>query len=102
MTKIKGTKIKILKGEKLIYIILAILLVCTPIASVFTKAMLSESNIKAERIRQRVTHQRNTNEALTMQINELVSLDRIHYVARELGLSYNESNIKIISGVVSE
>ena len=96
MKKITGTKIKILKGEKMIYIFLVILLVCTPIASVFTKATLSESNIQAERLRKQITTQLNTNEALNMQINELVSLDKIQEVAKELGLSYNEDNVKFI------
>ena len=96
MKKIKGTKIKILKGEKWVYTLLVILLVITPLASVFSQATLSESNIQAERLRKQIEEQKNMNEALNMQINELISLDKIQEVAKELGLSYNEGNVKII------
>ena len=96
MKKITGTKIRILKGEKMIYIVLVLLLVCTPMLSVFTKATLSESNIRAEKLRKEINTQKSTNEALNMQINELISLDKIQEVAKELGLSYNESNVKIL------
>ena len=97
MKKITGTKIKILKGEKMIYIVLILLLVCTPIISVFTKATLSESNIQREKLKKQISIQKSTNEALNMQINELISLDKIQEVAKELGLSYNESNVKILA-----
>ena len=96
MSKPKGAKIKILRGEKFIYIILVLLLISTPIISVFTKATLSESNIETERLRKKITVQTNTNESLTMQINELASLDKIQEVANELGLTYNEGNVKVI------
>ena len=96
MSKPKGTKIKILKGEKFIYIVLVLLLISTPIISVFTKATLSESNIRTERLRKKIIGQTNINESLTMQINELASLDKIQEVASVLGLTYNEGNVKVI------
>jgi len=96
MSRPKGKKLKILKGEKFIYTILVLLILATPILSVFTKATLSESNIQTERLRKKITQQTNINESLTMQINELASLDKIQEVASELGLTYNEGNVKVI------
>ena len=96
MSRPKGKKIKLLKGEKLIYTVLILLILATPMLSVFTKATLSESNIETERMRKKITQQTNINQSLTMQINELASLDKIQEVANELGLTYNEGNVKVI------
>jgi len=97
MTKPRGKKIKMIRGEKLIYFLLIFLVICTPVISVFTKATVSESNIEAERLRKKISTQTRVNESLSMQINELASLDKIQAVANELGLIYNESNVKILA-----
>lgn len=92
-----GKKIKILKGEKLLYFILLFLVVAVPISNVFIKALLSETNIEVEQLRSKIEKQNNINESLNMQINELASLDKIEEVAKNIGLSYNNDNIKIVN-----
>lgn len=37
-----------------------------------------------------------TNESLAMKINEMASLDNIQSISRNLGLAYNNENIKTI------
>ena len=44
-----------------------------------------------------IEKQENINESLNMQINELASLDKIQEVAKNIGLSYNNDNIKIVT-----
>ena len=97
MTRRKGTKIKLLKGEKMIYIMLILLVISAPIVSVFTKAMLSESSIKLEYVKYEIEGQRAVNESLSMQIDELASLDKVQAIAKELGMSYNNNNVKVIN-----
>jgi cell division protein FtsL len=92
-----GKKIKILKGEKLLYMILLLLVVSFPICNVFTKALLSETNIDLEKMKDKIEEQSSINESLSMQINELASLDKIQEVAKNIGLSYNNDNIKIVN-----
>jgi cell division protein FtsL len=92
-----GKKIKILRGEKFLYIILILLVVAFPISSVFTKALLSETNIDLEKMKNKIEEQSDINESLNMQINELASLDKIQEVAKDFGLSYNNDNIKIVN-----
>lgn len=92
----KGKNIKILKGEKILYFLLFLLVIAVPISSVFTKALLSESNIEVEQLKNKITTQENMNESLSMQINELASLDKIQEVAKEKGLTYNYDNVKVI------
>ena len=68
-----------------------------PASWVYTKALLTETNIELERIESKMESQSNTNEALSMQIDELASIDNIQAIASRSGLSYNNNNIKTIS-----
>ena len=49
-----------------------------------------------ENLRSKIDSQNNTNEALSMQIDELASIENIQSIASASGLSYNNSNIKTI------
>ena len=74
-----------------------ILLVLFPIASVLSKAALSNMNLEVEKLKRQINVQKNSNESLTMKVNELKSLANIDVVAESEGLSYNSDNIKVIS-----
>ena len=93
MNKKKCKKLRLLKGEKFMYILLAFLLISIPVANVFSKALLSETNIKTEKLKSKIDKQKNANESLEMQINELVSMENIQKIAKEYGLSYISDNI---------
>lgn len=95
--KKRNKKVKILKGEKMIYTLILFAVISFPIATVFTKAKLSETNIALEQIKNKVSTQEGINESLSMQVDELASLDKIESVATEKGLSYNNDNIKNIN-----
>ena len=97
MKKTKGKRLKLLRGEKIIYFMFALVLVSTPLISVFTKAMLSQTSIKLEQVKNKIETQAGINESLNMKINELASLDKLQQVANEQGLSYNNDNIKVIT-----
>lgn len=68
------------------------------IVSVFAQGTLSQMNIEVERLKNEITKQEDKNESLTMKVNELVSFDNVQTVVTELGLVYNNSNIKVIEG----
>lgn len=93
MGKQKGKKLKLLKGEKFMYFILALLAVAIPTVNVFSKSLVSETNIKAEKIKSKIEKQTNVNESLSMQIDELVSMENIQKIAEQYGLSYISDNI---------
>lgn len=93
----KQRKVKVLRIEKLIYGLIIFVAVMIPVANVFSKALLSESNIQVEKLQNKINKQIGINDSLNMQINELASLDKIQAVANELGLSYNNDNIKLIT-----
>ncbi len=93
----KVKRIKLLKGEKVMFFLLVLFgFIIMPASWVYTKALLSESNIELERVKSKINKQTNANEALGMQIDELASIDNIQDIATKNGLSYNNSNIKTI------
>ena len=93
MKTVKKKRLKLLKGEKFMYLLLLLLVVSIPVVNVFSKALISETNIKTEKLKNKIEHQKNTNDSLKMQINELVSMENIQKIAEEYGLSYISDNI---------
>ncbi len=89
----KKKHLKLLKGEKFMYVIVLLLLLAVPTVNVFSKALLSETNIKTEKLRSKIEKQKDTNESLQMQIDELVSMENIQKIAKEYGLSFRSDNI---------
>lgn len=96
MKKRTKKRLKMSKFEKLLYTFAIVLVVSFPIVIVFSKATLSKINYDVEKIKGSIETQSKTNQGLTMQIDELASLDKVQEVAKSQGLSYNSSNIKSI------
>jgi len=82
--------------EKLLYTLAIFLLLIAPISIVFSKATLAKINFDVEKQKKLIEEQSKKNESLAMTINELASLTKIQEVAKDQGLSYNNSNIKTI------
>ena len=73
------------------------MLILFPVSIVLSKAALSNVNLEVEKLKRNITIQKNTNESLTMKVNELKSLANVDLVAESEGLSYNSNNIIVIS-----
>lgn len=93
MRKKKEKRLKLLKGEKFMYFIIILLLCLIPILNVYTSSLVTKTNIDVEKLKKSITSQEEENESLSMQIDELASLDNIFNVAKEYGLSYDNSSI---------
>ena len=100
MKKGNRKRLRLLKGEVFMYFILLGLIVSIPTINIFSKALLSETNIKTEKLKSKIEKQEASNESLEMQIDELVSMENIQKIAELYGLSYNSGNI--ISAAKSE
>ncbi len=85
-----------LKGEKVLYVLIGLLIVLNVLGQSFSMALLSKTNIEVESMRTKIEKQENLNASLEMKINELVSLDNIQSVAYAYGLEYNNDNIRVI------
>lgn len=91
-------RIKLLKGEKFMFFLIVFFgFIVIPTSWVYTKALLSETSIELEKINSKIDSQNDKNEALSMQIDELASIENIQSIASANGLSYNNSNIKTIN-----
>ena len=97
MKKTSKKRLKLLKGEVFMYFILLALVIAIPTVNVFSKALLSETNIKTEKLKNKIDKQEKTNESLEMQIDELVSMENIQKIADLYGLSYISDNIVSIT-----
>ncbi len=93
----KDTKERLRSIDKLMITIIFLLAIFVPVSVVFSKASLSDTNIEVEKMRSKVAKQKNTNESLSMQVDELASLSNIQDIAKEYGLSYNNDNIIVIN-----
>lgn len=89
-------RVKLCGVDRLIIMVIALLIVFTPVLVVYSKSTLSESNIELERIKRKVEKQESINESVAMKINELASLSNIQDVAKEHGLDYNNDNIIVV------
>ena len=91
-------RIKLLKGEKFMFFLIVFFgFVVMPTSWVYTKALLSETSIELEKINSKIDSQNDKNEALSMQIDELASIENIQSIASANGLSDNNSNIRTIN-----
>lgn len=89
-------RVKLCGIDRLMIMVIALLIVFTPVLVVYSKSTLSESNIELERIKRKVEKQESINESVVMKINELASLSNIQDVAKEHGLDYNNDNIIVV------
>lgn len=88
---------KMLKGEKLLYVMIGLLVLGNIFGTSFSSALLSKTNIEVESIRKKIDKQENLNQSLEMKISELASFDNVEAVATTYGLEYNNSNIRTIN-----
>ena len=96
MKKNKKKQKKFTKLERFLYkssFIIAFFLV---LGIVFTSASVSKLNIELQEMSMKVDNQQDTNQSLTMKINEMASLENIQIISKNLGLTYNNDNIKTI------
>lgn len=84
------------RSDKLMIFLILLLVVSSPVLVVYSKSMLSKSNIEVERIKNKIEKQETINESISMKINELASLSNIQDIAKEYGLSYQNENIVVV------
>lgn len=93
----KVRKLKITKGEKLLYFGAFLSLIMTLALEVFCGANIGNLNMKVEKMRYEIESQEKKNQSLTMKVNELTSFDKVKDIVSAMGLEYNNDNIIIIN-----
>lgn len=93
----KKRKLKVSKGEKLLYTFAGLAICSTFLIKIFCSASIGNLNIMVEKLKSDVSTQTKKNESLTMQVNELTSFDYVNNIVKNMGLAYNNENIIIIN-----
>lgn len=97
MVKKKKKKIRLTKGEKLLYFYGVCALVFTTSLKIFCGASIGELKMSIEEMNYKIDVQKKTNESLTMKVNELTSFENVSDVVKEMGLAYNNDNIIVVN-----
>ena len=88
---------KVISTEKILCVFIIAILLAIPVCNVYTKTMLSKTNIELESIKYEIKKQESINDGLKMEISELASLDKVQDIAIENGLKYQNGNIKVVT-----
>lgn len=96
MKKNKKKKSVFTKLEKFLYKSCFVIAFFLVLGIVFSSASVSKLNIELQEISKKVETQEDTNQSLAMKINEMASLENIQVISKNMGLSYNNENIKTI------
>ncbi len=96
MKKFK-TKKRMTRGEKLLYTLGVGATLMTIVIQIFCGASIGHLNLSVEKVKYEIDEQSKKNESLTMKVNELTSFDNVKDIVKEMGLSYNNDNIIVIS-----
>ena len=87
---------KLINRERRFVVFGAVLLLFLWGISFFMKNSLASINIEVERLSRDIKEQKEVNQSLTMKINELASLENVNVVANQVGLAYNNDNIRLV------
>ena len=96
MKRVKTRRIRITKGEKMLYFLGSLSLVLTLIVQIFCGANIGSLNLQVEEIKYDINNQEKKVESLTMKVNELTSFDKVKDIVNDMGLAYNNDNIVVI------
>ena len=96
MKRVKTRRIRITKGEKMLYFLGSFSLVLTLVVQIFCGANIGSLNLQVEEIKYDINNQEKKVESLTMKVNELTSFDKVKDIVGDMGLAYNNDNIVVI------
>lgn len=92
----KKSKKGISKLEKFIYKSFVLTTIVLVVGIIYSRAALGKINLEVQELSDVIKDETEDNQSLAMKINEMVSLDKIQKVSDELGLTYNNDNIKSV------
>lgn len=96
MRRKRVKRVRLSKGEKLLYTSGLLCLVLSLSFKIFFGASVSNLSMNIEKTKSEIVSQEKANESLLMQVNELTSYENVKTVVNDTGLAYNNQNILII------
>ena len=83
--------------EKLMYKSFILTTIVLIVGIIYSRATLGKINLEVQELSGIIKDESEDNQSLVMKINEMVSLDKIQEVSNQLGLTYNNDNIKSVT-----
>jgi cell division protein FtsL len=84
-------------GEKVLIVAFLSLLLFAAVQIVSNSVNVYQSNIEIQKIETKIQDQQKINSDLTVQVKELSTYERIWAKAKELGLTLNQNNVKVVN-----
>ncbi|USK35595.1 cell division protein FtsL [Bacillus sp. F19] len=84
-------------GEKVLIVAFLSVLLFAAVQIVTNSVTVYESNIEIQKIEAKIQDQQRINSDLTVQVKELSTYERIWAKAKELGLTLNQNNVKVVN-----
>lgn len=89
---------RVLRKERFLYRTFIMMSVMLIVGIIYSNAYLGKINLEIQELSDTIKDESEDNQSLAMKINEMVSLEKIQKVSSELGLTYNNENIKSVLG----
>ncbi len=93
----KNGKLKITKGEKLLYSLATTLGVFILVIQIVFGAKINNLKMNIEYANLEIEKENKKMESLTMKFNELTSYENVKDTIKDMGLAYNNENIIVIN-----
>ena len=93
----KRKKKGVAKIEKSLYKMFVLTTVILVVGIIYSRATLGKINLEVQELSDIIKEESEDNQSLAMKINEMVSLDKIQEVSKDLGLTYNNENIRSVT-----
>ena len=84
--------------EKFLFIVFALIVASFAISILHTQGEIQALSMEIQTIERNITEINNNNVDLKVQVSELSTHQRIWEKAKELGLTLNEKNVKVVPG----
>ncbi|MEK4698775.1 cell division protein FtsL [Solibacillus sp. FSL R7-0668] len=85
-------------GEKILFIIITVIVASFAISILHKQGEIQAVSMEIQSIEREITEINNNNVDLKVRVSELSTHERIWEKAKELGLTLNEKNVKVVPG----
>ena len=84
------------KIERFLYKSFTFVVLLLIVGIVFGQTSLAKINLEVQKLKEEVETKEEENQSLVMKINEMASLENIQNISIDMGLAYNNENIKTV------
>lgn len=84
--------------EKCLFLLFLVVVACFAVSILHTQGELQTMSMEIQKIETEIQEVSNQNVDLKVRVSEMSTYDRLLGKAKELGLTFNENNVKVVPG----